>query len=125
VPAYPHCVGFERDHSTQSEWLDTKDNGETGVKFKMSGLVSATSQRVKAIHVISTAAQEMAIFLPWKKFVLPDPLAPTTKKMSKQILLMLLRKYKRGAGRMQNDILKQLQIKLEVINKRKNRQSIK
>jgi len=31
------------------------------------------------------------IFLAWKKFVLPDPLAPTAKKMSKQILLMLLR----------------------------------
>jgi len=24
VHAYPHCVGFERDHLTQNEWLDTK-----------------------------------------------------------------------------------------------------
>jgi len=46
----------------------------------MSNPVSATSQRVKSGQVISTVAQEMAIFLPWKKFVLPDPLAPTAKK---------------------------------------------
>jgi hypothetical protein len=96
VPAYPHCVGFERDHSTQSEWLDTKDKGETGVKFKMSGLVSATSQRVKAIHVISTAAQEMAIFLPWKKFVLPDPLAPTAKKNEQTDIIDVTKKIQVG-----------------------------
>jgi len=54
--------------------------GKTSVKFKMSNPVSATSQRVKSGQVISTVAQEMAIFLPWKKFVLPDPLAPTAKK---------------------------------------------
>lgn len=54
--------------------------GKTSVKFKMSNSVSATSQRVKSGQVISTVTQEMAIFLPWKKFVLPDPLAPTAKK---------------------------------------------
>ena len=57
----------------------------------MSNPVSATSQRVKSGQVISTVAQEMAIFLPWKKFVLPDPLAPTAQKMRKQTLLVLLR----------------------------------
>jgi len=38
--------------------------------------------RVKSGQVISTVAQEMTIFLPWKKFVLPEPLAPTAKKLA-------------------------------------------
>jgi len=63
VHAYPHCLGSERDHSTQNEWLETKERGKR-VKFKVSNLVSATSQRAKADQVISTVAQEMAIFLP-------------------------------------------------------------
>jgi hypothetical protein len=40
-------------------------------QIQVSSSISATSQRVKVGQVISTVAQEMEIFLPWKKFVLP------------------------------------------------------
>lgn len=68
VHSYPHflCSETERDHSTRNEWLDTKETGEVRVKFKLSHPVSTNSQK--------------EIFLPWKKIVLPDPLAPTAKK---------------------------------------------
>jgi hypothetical protein len=49
-------------------------------QIQVSSSISATSQRVKVGQVISTVAQEMEIFLPWKKFVLPVPLAPTAIK---------------------------------------------
>jgi hypothetical protein len=48
-------------------------------QIQVSNPVSATSQRVKAGPIRRTVAQEMEIFLPWKKFDLPDPLAPTAK----------------------------------------------
>lgn len=37
---------------------------------------------VKAGQVISIVARKITISLPWKKFVLPDPLAPTAKKIA-------------------------------------------
>jgi hypothetical protein len=63
VHAYPHCLASERDHSAQNEWLETKENGKT-CQIQGEQFSSATSQRVKADQIISTVAQEMAIFLP-------------------------------------------------------------
>jgi len=99
VHAYPHCLGSERDHSTQNKWLETKEKGGKRVKFKGSNLVSATSERVKSGQVISAVTQEMAIFLPWKKLVLPDPLAPTAKKIKNEQIdtIDVAKKYNHGA----------------------------
>lgn len=91
VHAYPHCVGFERDRSTQNEWLHTtREKGGKRSEFKARGPIWVASQRVKGSQDISNVEKdkEMGIFLPWKKLVFPDPLAPTAK-VSKQKLLFL------------------------------------
>lgn len=76
--AYPHCEGSERDHLIQNEWLCTKEKG--GNKCQIQG--EQLHKIVKAGQVISIVARKITISLPWKKFVLPDPLAPTAKKIA-------------------------------------------
>lgn len=81
VHAYPHCVGSERDHSIQNEWLDTKEKKQK-MEWQIGGEISNFSYFIKSqSQNINKVAldKETAISLPWKKFVFPDPLAPTEK----------------------------------------------